>query len=114
MTPGEGCERTAGKFCLYIPEFAVTAFSSLRASYRNIFLPYAPEQKIIPSVFSPESLCDGFREAPAAANLSLSVQGFAEGLGKAEREASGRTIPRPVAADYFDTQLTDVSKHSFY
>lgn len=31
---------------------------------------------------------DGFREAPAAASLSLSVQSFAEGLGKAERAAS--------------------------
>lgn len=39
-------------------------------------------------MLSPESLCDRFREAPAAASVSLSVQNFAEGLGKAKREES--------------------------
>lgn len=42
---------------------------------------------------------------------------FCWGFGQGKERSKcchGKPIPIPVIADYFDTQLTDVSKHSFY
>lgn len=90
-------------------------------------LPQSHLQKHIPSlcswienhslcVLSWEPLWWAQRSSCCCQSLTLCAE-FCWGLGQ-EKERSkcchGKTIPRPVPADYFDTQLTDVSKHSFY